>query len=80
MKVLLDKGAGVNMWNKSLCTVYMHCILFPESPIVNDNVCEETLHVQCMHVTLFNFYYKESILRVMHTCFTTKVKKNMHTA
>ena len=41
VKVLLDKGAEVNIQDKvsgSLYTACMQCSMYPESPVVNEDI------------------------------------------
>ena len=67
-KMLLDRGAKINMQNKvrvSLYTVYMQC-----------KVCTETLFSTCMYCYLISATGKEGILGVMHTSLTTDAPKD----
>ena len=54
VQVLLDKGADVNMQSK-VSGVIIHCVhamrsMYPESPVVNEDMCTRTLLCAYMYM------------------------------
>ena len=84
VKVLLDKGAEANMQSVlSLYDVYIQCSIYPESPVVNEDMCTGTL--LCAYMYMPSCFITESSTsldeakckeNVMIQSFTNDIRKD----